>query len=468
MSFRNVIHFDQGDVLSHEITPEGFLNCYMRVAKVGDLQYRNADGSTRTEYVSPETLFNGDSVKTLKMKPVTFEHPPELLNSRTAKNYSTGSTGHLVVPDASFLGITAMIHDKPTIDAILSGKAKEVSCGYTCDLKERKDGKFEQVNRRYNHVAVTRKGRAGNSVAVHMDSVANENVWTQIRVRGDSMSDFQLDFEDGVVRVDAETYQLVQKERRDAAKKMSAMAAKMAKLRAMQGGDDDEDEEDDEPVVTTKKAKKDADCGTRKDAKKAPKPEPEEDEDMDDEDEDPLGRTDSVDQELLAIMIENKLLKDRFDSKKVEEDDADEEETDGDEDDMDMKRKDAADVLNTWIAVADELTPSLIRGDSVVEGIEVEDGALRFDAISATDLKEAYVKLHGLDSVLSDANRFDSLAIDLAFEMTKKSVAKESTGSKSRKTLDSALKTSASRHDADDIRFASLQSDIESGRKRLR
>jgi len=38
---------------------------------------------------------------------------------------------------------------------------------------------------------------------------------------------------------------------------------------------------------------------------------------------------------------------------------------------------------------------------------------------------------------------------------------------RSREVLDDAFKNSNSRHDASDIRFASIQSDIEAGRKRI-
>ncbi len=466
------------------MTPEGFLNCYMRVAKVGDLQYRNAEGSTRTEYVSKDSLFNTDSVKTLKMKPVTLEHPPSLLTAETAKAYATGSTGHLTVPDGSFLGITAVIHDKPTIDAILSGKAREVSCGYTCDLVKRADGKYEQKNRQYNHVAITRKGRAGSSVAVHMDSVSDANIWTQIR--GDSMPTdelFQIEIAGSVTRVDAETYQLIrqeQQQRLDAEKKMTAMQAKMAKLRAMQGGEDDEDEDDEDMEDMPKKDG--SSCGTRKDGYKGkakPMVEPMDENEYDDEDEDEerkdsFAHTDSVDEKLLEAMIENRLLKARLDAESVEPEEDEEMEEEEDEDEEEYatkKRKDAADILNTWIAVADELTPALVRGDAIIEGVEIEDGKLHFDSVDATDLKEAYIKLHGLDEVLDTANRYDSVAIDTAFKIAKKSMARIDSGTvdapknRTRETLNTAFKSN--RHDSSDLRFASIADDIEAGRKRL-
>ena len=387
------------------------------------------------------------------------------------------------MPDGSFLGITAVIHDKPTIDAILSGKAREVSCGYTCDLVKRADGSFEQRNRQYNHVAITKKGRAGNSVAVHMDSVSDAKIWTQIR--GDSMSDFQIEIAGKVTRVDAETYDLIrqeQQQRLDAEKKMSAMQAKMAKLRAMQSDAPEEDDEDmeDEDMPVVKKDK--ASCGTRKDGYKAKAkamPEPEEDEeDMEDEDEydrkDAFDHVDSADTALLETLIENRLLKARLDAESEsedEEEDPEEDEPDDDEDDEeyeDKKRKDAADILNTWIAVADELTPALIRGDAIVEGIEIEDGNLHFDSVDTTDLKEAYIKLHKLDDLLSETDRYDSLAIATVFNIAKKSQSRLDSNApknRSRETLDNAFK--GSRTDSSDVRFSSIQEEIKAGRQRL-
>jgi hypothetical protein len=227
-------------------------------------------------------------------------------------------------------------------------------------------------------------------------------------------------------------------------------------------GEKEESEDEDEDDMADEEEKKEED----------------EEEDMEEEDDedmrkDSFAHTDSVDAALLEAMIENKLLKARLDAESKESDpEEDEEEMDEEEEDEEeyemKKRKDAADILNTWISVADELTPALVRGDAVVEGIEIEDGKLRFDSVDATDLKEAYIKLHGLDELLESANRYDSVAIDTAFQITKKSQSLLDTGKKNRnrEALDSALKGSK-RNDSSDIRFASIQSDIEAGRKRL-
>jgi len=234
----------------------------------------------------------------------------------------------------------------------------------------------------------------------------------------------------------------------------------MAKLRAMQSDAPEEEEEDDEedmPVV-----QKDKKCGTCKD-----------------EADDAFVHTDSTDAALLEAMIENRLLKARLDAENADTTIEIEDEEESEDDEMDeeevaaKKRKDAADILNTWIAVADDLTPALVRGDSVVEGIEVEDGKLRFDSVDATDLKEAYIKVMKFDDLLEDSNRYDSLAIDTMFKLARKvkarvDAADESATPKnrSREILDSALSNNK-RQDASDIRFASIQGDIEAGRKRI-
>ena len=431
---RKIIHFDQGDVLKHERTPEGFLRCFMNVSKVGDLVYRNADGSTRTEHLSRAELFNKDSYDTLKGQPVTFEHPPSLLTAETASPYVKGAVMPQVVIDSDFLGITSVIYDKATIDAIVSGKARDVSCGYTCKLRKRTDGVYEQYDRVYNHVAVTARGRAGESVGVHMDSIPSQNVWTQIR--GDSMSDktYQIDFPNGgVAHVDSDVYQLIKQERLDAKKKMKAMMSAMSD----EGMEDEDDMDYDEDMGKTV---------AKKDKKKC---------DSDDD----FSRADSLDSDLLNALIEK-----RLDAAKAKAMDMPEDEEEEDDDEEEMKRKDAADVLNTWIAISSELEPALIRGDAFVDGIEIEDGKLRFDSVDATALKESYINLVGYSEILKGDARFDSKSIDTVFHTAIK--AREFVASnQNRQTLDTTLRSE--RKDSSDARAESLRADKEAGRKRI-
>ena len=59
------------------------------------------------------------------------------------------------------------VHDSELIDVIKSGKAKQVSAGYTTNVVKGDDGKLYQTSRRYNHFSVVPLGRAGDEVCVH-------------------------------------------------------------------------------------------------------------------------------------------------------------------------------------------------------------------------------------------------------------------------------------------------------------
>ena len=111
---------DNGQILKHEFTPEGYLRCYMRVGRVGELQYKEDDGTIRVEVVTPEVLFDKKHLDSLKMKPITREHPEvERLDSSNATKYQVGMSGHAVVIDGEFLGVVGTIVDQDLIDEIV-------------------------------------------------------------------------------------------------------------------------------------------------------------------------------------------------------------------------------------------------------------------------------------------------------------------------------------------------------------
>jgi uncharacterized protein len=166
-------HCDTGKILSHQFTADGFLRVYGRVAKVGPLVYRDGE-NTRTEHVSADVLFAKDSIDSLKMVPITLGHPPVMVTSKNAREYQRGMTGHSVIIDGDFLGVTMTVTDQETIDAIVNGDAAELSCGYRAGVSKRDDGELNQSSRIYNHVSAVPLGRAGHEVRVMLDSADSE------------------------------------------------------------------------------------------------------------------------------------------------------------------------------------------------------------------------------------------------------------------------------------------------------
>lgn len=156
-------------------TDEGYLTGEAIVARTGILEYFE-NGAIVRELVTPEELSREDSITSLRMKPVTNNHPSvKLLNASNVKQFQVGQTGENIKFDDGLLASPLTITDGQAINDVDSGK-RELSCGYTCDLVDesgiwngqRYDRK--QVNRKYNHVAICDLARAGSVASLHLDT----------------------------------------------------------------------------------------------------------------------------------------------------------------------------------------------------------------------------------------------------------------------------------------------------------
>lgn len=154
---------------------EGYLKGTAPVAKVGIMTYYLLDGSTRREFVPPETLFANDSMETLKMKPITNIHPPErILDSETVKRRKVGFTGEQVVKDDQFLASSLVITDSDAVNDAENGR-RQLSPGYRCEI-ELSPGVYNgehydaiQRKRTYNHLALVDSARGGSDLKLNMD-----------------------------------------------------------------------------------------------------------------------------------------------------------------------------------------------------------------------------------------------------------------------------------------------------------
>jgi hypothetical protein len=110
------------------------------------------------------------------MTPVTYGHPPALLDSTNTKLYQTGYSGSKVHYSDGFVEVCLTITDADSIEKIKRGDATELSAGYKVDYDptpgvtpngEAYDG--IQRNIRANHIAVVPQGRAGPEVRLLLD-----------------------------------------------------------------------------------------------------------------------------------------------------------------------------------------------------------------------------------------------------------------------------------------------------------
>lgn len=158
------------------MTPEGYLRCWATIARTGIQRYKRADGSEVVEYRPASEVGKVDSLASFAGKVVTLEHPTELLTSENTEKYQVGFTDSEVVFDGAFVKVRMTITKQDAIDSVLQGLTAETSAGYEVELEEisgvtPEGERFDAIQRNIagNHIALTKRGRAGVT-KVHLDS----------------------------------------------------------------------------------------------------------------------------------------------------------------------------------------------------------------------------------------------------------------------------------------------------------
>ncbi len=190
---KNLRRFDNIDnsqwmTTPFETTVEGFLKGRAIVTSIGVFAYKRADGTVQSELRLPEEVFNERTLNSMKLKPVTLNHPTELVTSDNADKLQVGSLGDNPswtkewehrnweeVTDGINCAIDMVVTRKDAIDAVLNGK-QALSMGYTCDLEMAEPGAtwcgipydFIQRNIRYNHCAIVDSARAGDNAKIEL------------------------------------------------------------------------------------------------------------------------------------------------------------------------------------------------------------------------------------------------------------------------------------------------------------
>lgn len=166
-----------GSLASPELTEEGYLRAWATIARTGPQTYQYGDGTQCVEYRPAEEVGKVDSLMSFGGKCLTLEHPPELLTAENTSKYQVGFTDSEILFDGAYVKVRITITDQSSIDSVMRGDTVEVSAGYEVDLDltsgNAPDGtRFDAIQRniRGNHIALTRKGRAGEKIRLHLDS----------------------------------------------------------------------------------------------------------------------------------------------------------------------------------------------------------------------------------------------------------------------------------------------------------
>ncbi len=155
-------------------TGEGFLICKnVPIARTGVQEYLGREIGLDSDQVikvhrPADEVFSDAALASFEGKPVTDEHPPELLDPDTAPMYGKGHAQNIRKGAGEWDGFVIAdlhVHDGGLIRAIQNGK-REISCGYECEYADNGDGTYSQKNIRGNHVAVVDRGRAGKRASI--------------------------------------------------------------------------------------------------------------------------------------------------------------------------------------------------------------------------------------------------------------------------------------------------------------
>ena len=191
--------------LPFERTNEGFLRGRAIVTSIGIFTYKRKDGTIQRELRLPEEVFSPSTLNSMKLKPVTLNHPTELVTIDNADKLQVGSLGDnpswtkewehrnwKEVTDGINCAIDMIITKKDAIDAVLNGK-QALSMGYTCDLEQAQPGAtwcgveydFIQRNIRYNHCAIVDSARAGDNAKIELRADSEDAVLEDIVTKTD-------------------------------------------------------------------------------------------------------------------------------------------------------------------------------------------------------------------------------------------------------------------------------------------
>jgi hypothetical protein len=198
-------------------TTDGFLQGRAIVTSVGVFSYRHEDGSITHELRLPDEVFATDSLNSMKLKPVTIDHPTEKVTPDNTQKLAVGSLGSNPssttqertwdgytpmdkLTDGFHVAIDMTITRADAIDDVVNGK-RALSMGYECELEKVTEGAvwcgiaYDHIQRniRYNHCAIVDKARAGDTAHIHLDRA--EAVRIDIQPSGEPTGDQNKDQE---------------------------------------------------------------------------------------------------------------------------------------------------------------------------------------------------------------------------------------------------------------------------------
>jgi len=158
---------------NQEETPEGFLLCRnVPIARTGTQLYgarevpeleAGNDGTIVMERPDEE-VFRAETIASVNGKPVTVDHPNNLVVPLTWRDLSVGVALNARRGDggeADLLLADLLITDHEAIRQVRSTRGQEISAGYNYDGVQISPGRGKQTNIWINHIALVDAARCG-------------------------------------------------------------------------------------------------------------------------------------------------------------------------------------------------------------------------------------------------------------------------------------------------------------------
>lgn len=169
---------DRVAIDSPRLTSDGYMVATVRCARTGCQQYRASElglmgDAIVTVYRPDSAVFDKASLATYAGKPVTVNHPPEMVTADNWKEYAAGEVGGEIARDGEFVVVPMKLMDAAAIKAVQDG-TREISMGYTTPL-EMQDGvapdgtPYQAVQTgpiKINHLAIVPKARGGSKLRI--------------------------------------------------------------------------------------------------------------------------------------------------------------------------------------------------------------------------------------------------------------------------------------------------------------
>lgn len=171
---------DKASVGGVKETKEGYLVATSRVARTGVQEYLArelgdiakqagfSDNDVVRVYRHPDQVFHADSLATITRLPVTINHPEEEVTAANWADLAVGDIGDAYSRDGEWIVVNPMLKDAVAVKAARTTHT-ELSMGYSAEIVKARDGldaDFEQMNIRYNHIALVPRARAGHAARI--------------------------------------------------------------------------------------------------------------------------------------------------------------------------------------------------------------------------------------------------------------------------------------------------------------